>query len=64
MSWSPPARPKRDKTKEHALAEGLLIVAVLCLAIVTAARVLTVEAHSTSTERALSPLSSARPLTP
>jgi hypothetical protein len=64
MSWSPPARPKRDKTKEHALAEGLLIVAVLCLAIVTAARVLTVEAHSTSTERALSPLSSARPVTP
>ncbi len=64
MSWSPPARPKRDKTKAHALAEGLLIAAVLCLAVVTASRILTVEAHTTSTERALSPLSSARSVTP
>jgi hypothetical protein len=46
------------------LAEGLLLLAVLCLAVVTAFRVLTIEAHSTPSDRALSPLSSSGSLMP
>jgi hypothetical protein len=64
MSRSSPAQPKDGSTKSHALAEGLLLLAMLCLTIVTASRILTIEARSTPMDRALAPLSSARALTP
>jgi hypothetical protein len=64
MSWIRSIRSEDAKFRSPALAEGLLLLAVLCLAIVTAVRVLTIEAHSTPADRALSPLSSAGSLTP
>lgn len=64
MSWIRSIRFEDDKTRSPALVEGLLLLAVLCLAVVTAFRILTIEAQSTPSERALSPLSSAGSLTP
>jgi hypothetical protein len=64
MSWMRSVRSEDAKTRSPAVAEGLLLLAVLCLAVVTAIRILTIEAHSTPSERALSPLSSAGSLTP
>lgn len=64
MSWTRPASPKLNKANSYALAEALLILGVLCLLIVTATRILPLEAHPATSDRAGSPVSSALPLVP
>jgi hypothetical protein len=60
MLRSRSARPKHGKIKSHALAEGLLLAGMVGLAIVTASRILPIEAQSPPEDRAFSPLSSTR----
>ncbi len=52
MPWISPAQSQQSKANTHRVAEGILIVAMLCLAVVTVMRIATLDAAPSPTDQA------------
>ena len=64
MAWFRSARATSHRSRPHVVAEVVLVVAMLCLMVVTGIRIMTIEAQSGLVEQAPSPLYSGRPTQP
>ena len=64
MAWFRSARALSNRSRPHAVAEVVLIVAMVCLMVITGIRIMTIEAQSGLVEQAPSPLYSGRSAQP